>query len=96
MEILRTSEIGKRLKEEWPDAYTTFAVNVDSHTKTSPKVRMQLYHEKAGWCEGRTFEECIEKVKAALAPKTPPPDETEIVIDSEIPDGPDPSTESCG
>lgn len=94
METLRTSEIGKRLKAEWPDAFTSFVIEVDSHTKSPPTIRLQLYHAVAGFHDGWTLEECIEKVKAALAPKPPPPDDAEIVIDSELPDGSDRSPTS--
>ncbi len=93
METLRTSEIGKRLKEEWPDAFTQFTVRVDSHCGCPPEVRLSVYHAGA-WCSGRTLEECIEKVKAVLAPKPPSPGDTEVVIDTEVPDGSDRSPTS--
>lgn len=83
--VLRTSEIGKRLKEEWPDAYTTFSLNVDSHVGSPPKVRLQLYHaDTHDWFDGWTLEECIEKVKAALAPK-PEPSGAEVAIELDHP-----------
>ncbi len=89
METLRTSEVGKRLKEEWPGVYTTFRVVVTSPATTPVQVELGVYHERAGHHEAPTLEECIEKVKAALAPKPPPPDDTDVVIDTEASSGSD-------
>lgn len=86
METLRTSDIGKRLKEEWPDAYTSLQIELDCHVGSPPRLgRFKLYHEGANWHSAATFEGCIVKVKEALAIKAggkpPPPPDVEVVID---------------
>lgn len=83
MGTLRTSEIGKRLQEEWPDAYTALNITVDCHPDSPPIVIVTVYHQHGGHHKGRTFEECIAKVKDALGPKPLPPSESdlEVVLD---------------
>ncbi len=86
--VLRTSEIGKRLQEEWPDAYTSLQIELECHVGTPPRIgEFRLYHERVTWHLAATFEECIAKVKEALAvkagvkPPPPPPPDVEVVID---------------
>lgn len=87
METLRTSEIGKRLKAEWPDHFTTMKLELVCKPGSLPRVaEFWVYHERVGWHSAPTFEECVAKVKEALAPKPPPvPSDVEVVIDTEAP-----------
>lgn len=97
METLRTSEIGKRLKEEWPDHYTAVHIELDCHPGALPELtRFRLYHEHVSWHCASTFEGCIAEVKEALSPKSERKlsGGTEVVIDTEVPNESDRSPTS--
>ncbi len=81
MRTINLKEVGALLKKRWPDVYTHFSIEMNSHPGFECEIRLQMHHGTAGSHDGRTIEECLSKIEKALAPPPPPPDIEAVEIE---------------
>jgi len=75
------SKIGKVLKKEFPNEYSSFTIDINSHAGSPVKAEITLYTAELKHVYGDSFEDCLQKARALKASKTRPAN-----LDQEVPE----------
>lgn len=57
-----------RLREEFPDKYVSFSVDVNKYSSNRAVTTIQIYEPNVGFIEAQDFETCVCLLKAKLYP----------------------------